>query len=75
VINPPQAGILAIGSLRQAAVVRENQIVPRWMMTANLSVDHRAVDGVHVATFMQELRTLLENPFSLALEAPEEEAN
>jgi len=75
VINPPQAGILAIGSLRQAAVVWENQIVPRWMMTANLSVDHRAVDGVHAATFMQELRTLLENPFSLAVEAPKEEAN
>jgi pyruvate dehydrogenase E2 component (dihydrolipoamide acetyltransferase) len=75
VINPPQAGILALGALRQAAVVRENQVVPRWMMTACLSVDHRAVDGVHVATFMQELSTLLENPFSLTLEAPEEEAN
>lgn len=75
VINPPQAGILALGVLRQAAVVRENQVVARWVMTASLSVDHRAVDGIHVANFMQELRTLLENPFSLTLEAPDEEAN
>lgn len=75
VINPPQAGILAVGALRQAAVVRNNQVVPRWVMTANLSVDHRAIDGSHAAAFMHELRTLLENPYSLALQAPIEESD
>ena len=75
VINPPQAGILALGALRQAAVVRENQVVPRWIMTVSLSVDHRAVDGVHAAAFLQALRNLLEIPFSLAPQAPDEEAN
>lgn len=73
VINPPQAGILALGAVRQSAVVWEDQVLSRWRMTANLSVDHRAVDGLHVAAFMQELRALLENPFSLTLEAPDEE--
>jgi pyruvate dehydrogenase E2 component (dihydrolipoamide acetyltransferase) len=72
VINPPEAGILALGAVRQLPAVWEGQVVPRWLMTANLSVDHRAVDGISAARFMEELRGLLENPVSLALEAPQE---
>ena len=64
VINPPQAALLTLGAVLQKAVVREDQVVPRWTLTASLSVDHRAVDGVHAAAFMQELRNLLENPFT-----------
>lgn len=75
VINPPQAALLTLGAVLQKAVVREDQVVPRWTMTASLSVDHRAVDGVHAAAFMQELRNLLENPFTLVFEAPKEVAN
>lgn len=72
VLNPPEAGILALGTVRKVPTVWMDQIVPRWSMTANLSVDHRAVDGIAAARFMMELRTLLENPISLALEAPQE---
>jgi pyruvate dehydrogenase E2 component (dihydrolipoamide acetyltransferase) len=72
VLNPPEAGILALGAVRKVPTVWMDQIVPRWSMTANLSVDHRVVDGVVAARFMEELRMLLENPVSLALEAPQE---
>ena len=72
VLNPPEAGILALGTVRKVPAVWMDQVVPRWSMTANLSVDHRAVDGIVAARFMMELRTLLENPVSLALEAPQE---
>jgi len=75
VINPPQAALLTLGAVFQKAVVREDQVVPRWMLTVSLSVDHRAVDGTHAAEFMQELRNLLENPFTLVFEAPKEEVD
>jgi pyruvate dehydrogenase E2 component (dihydrolipoamide acetyltransferase) len=75
VINPPQAALLTLGAVSQKAVVREDQVVPRWMLTVSLSVDHRAVDGTHAAEFMQELRNLLENPFTLVFEAPKEEVD
>ena len=42
------------------------------MMTATLAVDHRAVDGITVAKFLDEFRQLLEDPQGLALEAPQE---
>jgi pyruvate dehydrogenase E2 component (dihydrolipoamide acetyltransferase) len=73
VLNPPEAGILAVGAVRKAPALWQDQIVPRWSMVANLSVDHRAVDGVEAARFMEALKMLLENPLSLALEAPQEE--
>ena len=41
-------------------------------MTATLAVDHRAVDGITVAKFLDEFKHLLENPLGLALEIPQE---
>ncbi len=63
IINPPQAAIVAIGSIRKAAVVNDKgQIVVGQRMWVGLSGDHRVVDGAVAATFLAEMRKLLENP-------------
>lgn len=72
VINPPEAGILALGAVKQVPAVWNGQIVPRWLMTAVLSVDHRVVDGIVAARFLDEFRQLLEHPVVLTLAAPED---
>lgn len=72
VINPPEAGVLAVGAVRRAPAVWGEQIVPRWQMEAVLSVDHRIVDGVVAARFLASLKERLEDPISLALEPPVE---
>ena len=72
VINPPEAGILALGAVQQIPAVWNDQVVPRWRMTAVLSVDHRVVDGIVAARFLDEFRQLLEHPVVLSLTAPEE---
>ncbi len=67
VINPPQAAILAVGTIRETPVVREGQIVPGRMMTVTVSCDHRIIDGVLAGRFLRELKGLLENPLALVL--------
>lgn len=63
IINPPQAAIVAIGSIRKAAVVNDKgQVVVGQRMWIGLSGDHRVVDGAVAATFLAEMRKLLENP-------------
>jgi pyruvate dehydrogenase E2 component (dihydrolipoamide acetyltransferase) len=72
VINPPEAGILALGAAKQEPAAWQGGLALRWLMTATLAVDHRAVDGIAVAKFLNEFRSLLENPPGLALEAAQE---
>jgi pyruvate dehydrogenase E2 component (dihydrolipoamide acetyltransferase) len=72
VINPPEAGILALGAAKEQPAAWQGGLVLRWQMTATLAVDHRAVDGITVAKFLDEFKKLLENPLGLALEAPQE---
>jgi pyruvate dehydrogenase E2 component (dihydrolipoyllysine-residue acetyltransferase) len=67
VINPPQAAILAVGAIREVAVVRDGEIVPGRVMTVTLSCDHRVIDGMLAGRFLRELKTLLENPLALVL--------
>ena len=63
IINPPQAAILSVGSIRTVPVVGEkNTIVAGQRMWIGLSGDHRVVDGAVAATYLAELRKLLENP-------------
>jgi len=65
IILPPQAGILAIGTVSDAAVVRHGHLAVARMMKAVLSADHRVVDGAYGAGFMKELKEILENPVRL----------
>lgn len=63
IINPPQAAILSIGSIRKVPVVNDKgAIVAGQRMWIGLSGDHRVVDGAVAATFLAEMRKLLENP-------------
>ncbi len=62
IINPPEVGILAVAAAEKRAVVRNDAIVPRTMMTLTLSADHRAVDGATAADFLRTLKHLLEDP-------------
>lgn len=62
IINPPEAGILAVGSAREVPVVENGQVKPGWRMKATISVDHRVSDGAEAAQFMQALAGFLENP-------------
>lgn len=67
IINPPQAGILAVGAGTQRAVVKNGALAIATVMTCNLSVDHRVIDGSLAAEFMATLKGLIENPLSLML--------
>lgn len=65
IINPPDACILAVGSIVQKPVVRNNQIVIGNTMKVTLSCDHRIVDGAKGAVFLQTLKAFLENPVKI----------
>ncbi len=67
IINPPQAGILAVGAGEQRPVVRNGALAIATVMTCQLSVDHRVIDGALAAEFMATLKGLIENPLSLML--------
>jgi pyruvate dehydrogenase E2 component (dihydrolipoamide acetyltransferase) len=67
IINPPEVAILAIGSVRELAVVEEGAVGSGWRMKATLSVDHRVSDGAEGARFMQALGDYLEHPLRLVL--------
>lgn len=62
ILNPPEAGILAVGAGTPTAVVRDGEIVVRTMMNLTLSADHRVVDGATAAEFLVTLRDALEHP-------------
>lgn len=62
IINPPDACILAVGSIIKKPIVKNDQIVIGNMMKVTLSCDHRVVDGASGAQFLQTLKAMLENP-------------
>ncbi|MFQ5514805.1 MAG: dihydrolipoamide acetyltransferase family protein [Myxococcota bacterium] len=65
IITPPQSSILAVGALEQRAIVRDGEIRTGTLTTLGLSVDHRVLDGVRAASFLAEIKRLLENPEEL----------
>ncbi|MEO8200460.1 MAG: pyruvate dehydrogenase complex dihydrolipoamide acetyltransferase [Gemmatimonadota bacterium] len=65
IINPPEAGILAVGQIVQKMVVIDNQPVVRRRLRVTMSCDHRVIDGASGAQFLKTLRTLLENPLAM----------
>lgn len=62
IINPPDACILAVGSIIQKPVVKDGEVKVGNMMKVTLSCDHRIVDGASGAQFLQTLRSFIENP-------------
>jgi pyruvate dehydrogenase E2 component (dihydrolipoamide acetyltransferase) len=62
IINPPQSAILAVGAVREAPVARHGKVRIRRVMTVTLSVDHRPIDGVTAAQWMQAFTAMLEDP-------------
>jgi pyruvate dehydrogenase E2 component (dihydrolipoamide acetyltransferase) len=67
VINPPQAGILAVAAGQQRAVVKDGALAIATMMTCTLSVDHRVVDGALGAQWLAAFKAIVEEPLSLML--------
>lgn len=65
IINPPDACILAVGGIKETAIVKNGQIVAGNVMKLTLSCDHRVVDGATGAAFLQTLKNLLEQPVTM----------
>lgn len=66
IVNPPQAAILAVGTLRRVPVFDTyDRLVPARLLTATVSADHRVTDGAEVARFLQDLKRVLEDGFGL----------
>ncbi len=65
IINPPDACILAVGGIKQTAVVKDGGLAIGNVMKLTLSCDHRVVDGATGAAFLQTLKGFLENPVTL----------
>jgi pyruvate dehydrogenase E2 component (dihydrolipoamide acetyltransferase) len=65
IINPPESGILAVGSIKKKAVVINDEIVIRPMMSIVGSFDHRLIDGALAARFMIQLKNMLEDATAL----------
>jgi len=68
VINYPQAGILGIGRIYEAAVVKNSQVVVGNNMPLSLSVDHRIVDGGEVSRFLNDIIMYLSEPVMMVME-------
>lgn len=62
ILNPPGSAILALGAVAEEAVVRDGAIVPRRILHATLSSDHRVIDGAQAAAFMADLKAFFEEP-------------
>jgi pyruvate dehydrogenase E2 component (dihydrolipoamide acetyltransferase) len=65
IINPPEAGIIAVGAVEEKAVVADGQVVVRKRARFTMSCDHRVIDGATGARFLQDLRRMLENPLMI----------
>jgi len=67
VINPPEAGILAVGSIVPKPVGVDDRVAVRRRMRVTMSCDHRVIDGATGAAFLQTLKQMLENPLAMLL--------
>ncbi|MBC03925.1 MAG: pyruvate dehydrogenase complex dihydrolipoamide acetyltransferase [Phycisphaerae bacterium] len=65
IINPPNSAILACGAAIEKPVVRDHQLAVGWEMAANLSLDHRVIDGAMAARYLATLKSMIEEPMRL----------
>jgi pyruvate dehydrogenase E2 component (dihydrolipoamide acetyltransferase) len=67
ILNPPAAGILAVGALQQEPVVKDGALTVGWRMRVTMTCDHRVIDGALGARFLAALRQLIERPLLLVV--------
>ena len=67
IINPPNSCILAVGGIKQTAIVKDGALVPGSVMKVTLSCDHRTVDGALGAAFLQTLKAFIEDPIRIMI--------
>jgi pyruvate dehydrogenase E2 component (dihydrolipoamide acetyltransferase) len=67
IVNPPQAVILSVGAAIQKPVVKNGQLAVGLRMNIGISADHRVVDGAVAASFLAEIKKLIENPALMLL--------
>ncbi len=67
IINPPEAALLATGSVQEVPVVKDGELAIGTRMKATISADHRVTDGAEAARYMQALKRNLEEPLRLML--------
>ena len=67
VINPPQAGILAVGAGEQRPVVKDGALATATMMSATLAADHRVIDGAVGAELLAAFKGYVQEPLSMLL--------
>jgi pyruvate dehydrogenase E2 component (dihydrolipoamide acetyltransferase) len=65
VLIPPQAASIAVGSIRDAPVVKDGTVKAGRRMKVTLSCDHRALDGIQGANFLKEFKRIFEHPSEL----------
>src|SRR5690554_3686254 len=64
-LNPPEAGILAVGAASPVPALRDGELVEVSKMKITLTVDHRAMDGATGAAFLRDLKGILEEPLRI----------
>ena len=67
VINPPEAGIIAVGAVEERAVAVKGQVVVQPRMRVTMSCDHRVIDGAQGARFLATLKSFLEEPAAILI--------
>ena len=67
ILNPPAAGILAVGALQQEPVVKDGALTIGWRMRVTMTCDHRVIDGALGAKLLAALRRLIERPLLLVV--------
>lgn len=67
IINPPDACIMAVGGIKQTAIVKDGQLAIGNIMKVTMSCDHRVVDGAVGSAFLQTFKSLLEDPIRLLI--------
>jgi pyruvate dehydrogenase E2 component (dihydrolipoamide acetyltransferase) len=65
VINPPEAGLIAVGSITEQPVVEDGELFVQQRMRLTMSCDHRVIDGAMGARFLQTVKQMLENPLAI----------
>jgi pyruvate dehydrogenase E2 component (dihydrolipoamide acetyltransferase) len=67
IINLPEAAILGVGRIQEKPVVKDGKIEIRAMMHVSLSFDHRIIDGAPAASFLTDLKHVLEHPYEMLI--------